>query len=136
MLRTCRAWSTAVHADPNLWKAIALRASPRLLELSKKMPSRSWLELYRAHYEMKASTPPVATNSTSLQDYVLTYELVLNTEVVVAWSGSLELGGGDEFPSIELWSADNPPAALSADGFWDEDELIDDRRHVGPDESR
>ena len=107
-MRTCKAWASALRADPNLWRAIALRTYPRLLELSAKVPGRSWAELYQAHHEMtvRAEKP---TNKTRLKDYLLTYELMLDSEVIVTWTGALEERDGDH-PAVQLWT--DKPAAL------------------------
>ena len=81
------------------------------------MPSRSWEELHRAQLEVRAAPQPTGAmqpNQTRLDEYVLTYELVLEGEAIATWSGALEYGPGDgpgdHFPNVQLWTA--KPAAL------------------------
>jgi len=102
MVRTCSAWSTAVLSDAVLWRAIALRAYPRLIGLAEKVPNRPWAELYRAHREMTTESPPDTADRTRLEDYVLTYELAVDSKVIASWSGSLEYGTGEEETTVTI----------------------------------
>ena len=128
MLRTCKAWQHAIEADPHLWEAIALRCFPSLAQLALHLPGTSWPELYRAQLEAVSRPPPtVATEcKTTLDDYLITYELLRSGEELFSWTGPPSAFEDAEWEgvAIELWPEDEVPAAIQAPDFvWDQVQL-------------
>ena len=122
MLLVCHAWSAAVCADTQLWEAIALKRFPRIRALAAALAGPvSFEALYRD--QLTALKPPPTlpdAPSTSLDDYLFTFEVVRGDNVLAAYTGPLERGGDGigmrDGGSVQLWEA-NRPASLPVKDF-------------------
>lgn len=123
MLRTCKAWQHAIDADPYLWKAIALRRFPCLEQVSVHLPGTSWPELLRVQLAATRPHPTVTMEcKTSLDDYLVTYELMRSGKQLFSWTGPSSVFDEADWTgaAVDLWAQDEEPAAILAPDFaWD-----------------
>ena len=134
MISVCRAWSAAVSGDGQLWEAIALRRFPRIKALAAALPGQvSYEALYRDQLAVlnqhRQLVPPALT--TTLDDYLFTFEIVRGGEVIASYIGPLQWD--DDGGHVQMWPEGQRPADIPVISD-EEDGDFFDRAHPGIDE--
>jgi hypothetical protein len=132
MISVCRAWSAAVGGDEQLWEAIALRRFPRIKALAAALPGRvSYEALYRDQLSALKPRliPPALT--TTLDDYLFTFEIVRGGEVIASYIGPLQWD--DYGGHVQMWPEGQRPADIPVISDEEDGDLFDGD-HPGIDE--